>query len=134
MTPIDIRLLRAAALYAQVGMGLGLYMGVSGDHSLFPAHAHINVLGWVTLALYGIVYRIYPEAADSRLAPWHFWLANTGALLLVIGITGIVSGHEQFAPVAGAGAVVSLLGGAVFARILFSRSVRPGTAAEPLRS
>ena len=63
MTPIDIRLLRAAALYAQVGMALGLYMGVSGDHSLFPAHAHINVLGWVTLALYGIVYRIYPDVA-----------------------------------------------------------------------
>ena len=134
MTPIDIRLLRAAALYAQVGMALGLYMGVSGDHSLFPAHAHINVLGWVTLALYGIVYRIYPDAADSRLAPWHFWLANIGALLLVIGITGIVSGHEQFAPVAGSGAVVSILGGAVFVRILSSRDPSTETATELLRS
>jgi len=36
---------RLAAAYFAVGVMLGVAMGASGDHSLFPVHAHINLLG-----------------------------------------------------------------------------------------
>jgi hypothetical protein len=46
-----------AALMALIGMGLGVYMGTVQDFTLAPAHAHLNLLGWVTMAIYGLYYR-----------------------------------------------------------------------------
>src|SRR5437588_12990110 len=39
-----------APVYVLIGMSLGIYMGASEDHSLYPAHAHLNLIGWVTMA------------------------------------------------------------------------------------
>jgi hypothetical protein len=36
-------------------------------------------VGWVSMALYALVYRQYPAAADIRFAIPHFWVANIGA-------------------------------------------------------
>jgi cbb3-type cytochrome oxidase subunit 1 len=120
---IDVLFLRLAALYTLLGMGLGIWMGISGDHGQYPTHAHINLLGWVSFALYGLIYRNVPAAAQSRLAPWHFGAANLGAVLLLTGVYAILSGHPEFEPLAAAGGMVTLLGAALFAVILFSRPI-----------
>ncbi len=109
-----------AVLYLLAGMALGIRMGISGDHSLYGMHAHMNLLGWASFAIYGLVYRAFPKAAASKLAVWHFWLANLGAPLFVIGIAGIALGHEsQFLPIISAGAIISILGALIFAINLF---------------
>jgi hypothetical protein len=36
------------------GMTLGFGMGVTQDFRLAPAHAHMNLLGWVSMFLYGL--------------------------------------------------------------------------------
>ncbi len=123
---IDALFLRLAALYALLGMGLGIWMGISGDHGQYPTHAHINLIGWVSFALYGLIYRNVPAAAQSRLAPWHFGAANLGAVLLLTGVYAILSGHPEFEPLTAAGATVTLLGAALFAVILFSRPIAAG--------
>jgi hypothetical protein len=64
---IDALFLRLAALYAVLGMSLGIWMGISGDHGQYPTHAHINLLGWVSFALYGLIYRNVPAAASPGL-------------------------------------------------------------------
>jgi hypothetical protein len=46
-----------AGLAALSGMILGITMGISQDFTLSPAHAHLNLLGWVTMALYGLYHR-----------------------------------------------------------------------------
>lgn len=46
-----------AALAAMTGMALGIHMGIAQDFTLAPAHAHLNLLGWVTMALYGLYHR-----------------------------------------------------------------------------
>ncbi len=46
-----------AALCGIAGMCLGIWMGVSGDHSLAPTHAHLNLIGWVTMTLFGLYHR-----------------------------------------------------------------------------
>jgi hypothetical protein len=51
---------KAAVLFAIVGVGFGIAMAMSQDHSVAPAHAHINLLGWVSLFLIGIYYRLHP--------------------------------------------------------------------------
>src|SRR5689334_11480576 len=50
------------------GMGFGIFMGVTQDFMLAPAHAHLNLLGFVTMFLSALYYRAFPEAAAMRLA------------------------------------------------------------------
>jgi hypothetical protein len=52
-----------AALMALTGMAMGIHMGAVQDFTLAPAHAHLNLVGWVTMAVYGLYYRSQPGAA-----------------------------------------------------------------------
>ena len=65
---IDRWFLRITVIYALVAMVLGIVMGISEDHAQTPTHAHLNLVGWVSMALYALVYRQYPAAAESRFA------------------------------------------------------------------
>jgi cbb3-type cytochrome oxidase subunit 1 len=117
---IDSLFLRIAVLYAVAGMALGIFMAASQDHSQMPTHAHINLLGWVSMALYAVVYRLWSEAGGSALARWHFWLANLGMLVLTIGVGGIMAGKgEDFEFVATIGALLSLAAMLLFAVIVW---------------
>jgi len=119
---LDGLFLRVAALYALAGLGLGIAMAMSQDHSMTPAHAHINLLGWVTTALYALVYRAWPEAAEGGAAWTHFWLSSLGTLALVIGVCGIYAGYpESFESVAIAGSILTLLAMLLFTAIVFRR-------------
>jgi hypothetical protein len=119
---IDGLFLRTAVIYVLAGMSLGIFMALSNDHSQMPTHAHMNLLGWASMALYAVVYRVWPEAARSPLASWHFWIANLGTLVVVIGVAGIMAGHEQtFGPLAGVGSILSLVGMLLFAVIVYTR-------------
>jgi hypothetical protein len=119
MARIDGLFLRIAVVYMLVGMALGIVMAMSEDHSQMPTHAHINLAGWASMALFAIAYRTWPEAAASRLAWWHFWLANIGTLALVAGVAGIMLGHPGAEPIAAAGSLVMLLSFMLFAAIVF---------------
>jgi cbb3-type cytochrome oxidase subunit 1 len=61
-------------------------MGASEDFQLTPVHAHLNLVGWASLAVFGLVYRAYPKLAERRLALFHFIFSATSAVLLPIGI------------------------------------------------
>jgi cbb3-type cytochrome oxidase subunit 1 len=87
-----------------------------------PTHAHMNLLGWASMTLYAVVYRVWPEAARSPLAAWHFWTANLGTLVAVGAVAGIMAGHEQtFGPIAGIGSILALIGLLLFAVIVYTR-------------
>jgi hypothetical protein len=83
---VDLKFLLLAALMLTMGVGLGIQMGIAHDFLLAPVHAHINLVGWASLALFGIVYRLYPEMAASRMAGLHFILAAPAALMFPVGI------------------------------------------------
>jgi len=57
---------RMAVLYFVAGVSLGIGMGVSGDHKLFGVHAHVNLTGWVSLALIGLIYQHLPELGRKQ--------------------------------------------------------------------
>jgi cbb3-type cytochrome oxidase subunit 1 len=78
--------LLTALVYAMIGMTLGIYMGITGNFAPAPVHAHINLVGWVSLALFGLIHRAYPQLRAQWLAKVQFWVAQAGALLLPIGI------------------------------------------------
>ena len=74
-------------------------MGASENFTLRPVHAHINLLGWATMALAGLVYSIFPQAGASRLGKAHFWLNNLSLPVMVIALAFVVAGQRQLIPV-----------------------------------
>lgn len=71
------------SLYLIAGMFLGMYMGASGEHKLAPVHAHINLVGFTLMTMFGLAYKVIPALAESHLARAHFWLYQTGAVLFL---------------------------------------------------
>jgi hypothetical protein len=85
-----------------------------------PAHAHLNLLGFVTMFLSALYYRAVPEAAASGLARYQAIVSVAGAVVFPIGIACVLlGGHDRFEPVVVAGALTVLLGMALFAVIVF---------------
>jgi cbb3-type cytochrome oxidase subunit 1 len=64
----------------------GLTMGIIHDFRFTSVHAHVNLLGWVSMALFGLIYHFYPNAANSKLAKTQFWLHNIGVPVMLGGI------------------------------------------------
>jgi hypothetical protein len=84
---------RAAVLMALAGMIWGIVMGITEDHSNFSAHAHLNLLGWVSLFLFGTYYHLHPTIDRDRLASVQVWIWVTATLSLVVGIALVSSGR-----------------------------------------
>ena len=89
------RWLLLAVVYFVLGVTLGVYMGGTQKFVLAPVHAHINLLGWVSLTLTGFLYMRFPKAGAHVLAKVHFWLYNLTLPimlgLLVLHLTGTTS-------------------------------------------
>jgi cbb3-type cytochrome oxidase subunit 1 len=121
---MSARLIRIAAVYLAVGVTLGIVMGITHQFSLAPVHAHVNLLGWATLGLMGVVYHVYPAAAQTRLATVHFWIHNLALPVFMVGLGFALTGHEAFLPVAIAAAMTVFVGIIVFVVNIW-RTVRP---------
>jgi len=98
--------LKVAVVYFVIGVGLGIVMGVSGDHTQLPSHADINLLGWVSLALIGLIYRQFPDVANNKLAKVQFWLHNLALPVTMLALVGVLRGNAALDPVAGIGSSV----------------------------
>jgi hypothetical protein len=59
-------LLRIAIVYALAGIAFGIYMSVTGNYALKTTHAHINLVGWVSLAIMGLAYASFPALERRR--------------------------------------------------------------------
>ena len=81
--------IKLAVVYLIVGVAMGIMMGASRDFTLRPVHAHINLLGWATFALAGLIYTVYPRAGLSKLAKIHFWLMNISVPVMMAAL-GII--------------------------------------------
>lgn len=57
-----------AILIAIIGMFWGIAMAISQNHITSPGHAHLNLLGWISLFLMGLYYRVHPDLDISRAA------------------------------------------------------------------
>jgi hypothetical protein len=118
---LGVRLLQIAVVYLVVGMLGGIYMGITHQLQYGPVHAHMNLLGWATLAIAGLAYQVYPELARHWLARWHAWLHNVGLVLMTVGMFGMFSGRMEMFPLAVAGSITAMVGVLLFAVNLCGR-------------
>lgn len=82
MPRVSLAFFTTAALAALCGMVWGTWMGISGDHSTSPAHAHLNLLGFVTLSIMGGLYALPGVRFNTGLAWANFGLSALGAVLM----------------------------------------------------
>ncbi|HSQ98904.1 MAG TPA: hypothetical protein VLM36_03210 [Sphingomicrobium sp.] len=86
MKRVDLYFLLLATVLLVCGAVLGIVMGAREDFQLTPVHAHLNLAGWASLALFGLTYRSYPSLASTPLARYHFIASATASVLLPVGI------------------------------------------------
>lgn len=83
-----------AVLYAIAGMAWGIHMADSGNHVQFPAHAHLNLLGWVGNAIFGTYFAFHPGRFVKN--AWvTFALANIGVLVLIPSLAMLIADGES---------------------------------------
>src|ERR1700761_5583087 len=130
MSRISMAFFSAAVLYALAGMLLGMVMGASNDHTLAPVHAHMNLLGWASLALMGAFYGLAGDLAPAKLAWVNFALSNLGNLITLPLLAMLLRGDPSVVHVMVVGEVMIVLGMLVFAAALVNVARRsPAQAA-----
>lgn len=107
MKGLSLAFLVTAILSAILGMGWGIQMAASHDHLLAPAHAHLNLLGWVGFSVFAFYYHLVPQAAQGLLPRAHFAFSVGGVATLVPGIALAI--RDQGDMLARLGSVLSLV-------------------------
>jgi len=114
MTGIAARFFGSAIVYAILAMSLGLFMGITHDHTQMPTHAHFMLIGWVTFAIFAVFYHLFPAAAARPLAALHFWLAQASFIAMIVGLALMFGGNDDAEPVVAASSIAMLVSMIVF--------------------
>jgi hypothetical protein len=103
------------ALFVLCGMGLGEYMGAAEDFRLTPVHAHINLVGWVTMALYGTFYALTAKTHSRRLAWTNYILGTVSVIVMAPSLSAFVlTQNKSYLAVLIGGELLAMLGMIVF--------------------
>jgi hypothetical protein len=97
---------QAAVVFVLAGMVWGLQMAISGDHVALPAHAHLNLLGFVALFLFSIYYHLHPALDRSRAAAVQVSVWIVGTIVMAIGVGLVHTGHAVGDPFAAIGSLI----------------------------
>jgi cbb3-type cytochrome oxidase subunit 1 len=111
---------KTAIVFLIVGIAVGFQMAISADHTVFPAHAHINLLGWVTSAIFGGYYALNPAKAQQKLAMVHYWVYTFGVVLMAPALYLMLQGNPALEPVVIVGSFIVAAGVLIFAFMVFS--------------
>jgi hypothetical protein len=128
MKGVDRQYLIWALCYAVAGMGLGIYMGESGNHGQFVTHAHIMLVGFVTSLIYAVIYRLWLPAPSRLLATIQFILHQAGSLAMFVSLILLYGGaasEAQIGPVIGPATLAIILG----VVLMLVMVLRPGARA-----
>ncbi len=109
------------AIFALCGMVWGIQMSATNDHSLSPAHGHLNLIGFVAMSVFGTYYALTPRAAAGRLALVHYGMTVATVLVLTPGIVMAITGQGEV--LAKLGSVLGVLSMALFAFVVLRNGV-----------
>ncbi|ARF17603.1 hypothetical protein CSV61_10950 [Sporosarcina sp. P3] len=81
----SLRLIRVAAIFGLIGTVLGSHMAGAGSYAFRPIHAHILLVGWLSVFSWGVFYKIYRVRA-RKLLTLQGWTGIIGAIGLTAGM------------------------------------------------
>jgi len=93
---------------APFGFAFGIWVGINESFDQAHRHAHINLVGWASMVLFGLLYRAFPALAENQLTAVHFALYNLGAVAFLVGIP-LAQAHQTVMLAAG-GSLLVLVG------------------------
>lgn len=108
-------LLRCAVVYALIGILMGIVMAGSGDFLNKGVHVHLNLVGWVSMAVMAMAYQLFPQMADSVWAKVQFWAHNLGLPLMGVGIYAVLHHLRLAEPIVGTGSMIVAVAFVAFA-------------------
>lgn len=126
----------SGALLAGIGLGLVLSSGGLGSADAYRAvrlaHAHLNMLGWIGLAVIGTQFTLWPTVLRTRMVPGLAAAARWAFLLCVSGLATATAGlltQQRGAAMAGLAGYAAGLGTALGPFVATMRRRRPHGAA-----
>jgi hypothetical protein len=119
MPAISHLFFRAAILFLMIGIGVGLAMSITQVHDVVGAHAHVNLLGWVTSAIFGGYYALNPAKAEGLLPRVHFWVYTVGVVIMSGALYMLLKGNAGMEPLVAGGSLLVAAGVLVGAYVIF---------------
>ena len=88
---VATRYTSASIIYFLIGciFGAVMFLFPGNIYSLMPAHAHINLVGFVSMMIFGVSYHMFPRFAERPL--YSVSIAKMQFNLLNVGLIGMVS-------------------------------------------
>jgi hypothetical protein len=111
---------RTAILFLLVGISIGIHMAISQNHNVIGAHAHINLLGWVTSAVFGGYYALNPAKAVGRLPMIQYVVYTVGVMLMVCSLYLLLMGNTALEPLVAVGSIITFAGVLLFAWVVWT--------------
>ncbi len=109
-------------IFLVIGMAFGMWMGMSNNLQFAAAHAHWNVVGFLTSSVYGLTHRAYPRLAESRLT-WPQCIVHVaGVLIFAPGIILAITTRQEIGAIVGG--LLIILAALMFMWIYFTHDHR----------
>jgi len=110
MPRVSAAFFMTGALFLLIGMCWGMAMAMTENFTLAPAHAHLNLLGWVTMSIYGGFYALTQKTMSPRLAWINYGCATLGVGIMIPTLAVfLTSGNQALGPVIGLGGVLNII-------------------------
>ncbi|HSV02276.1 MAG TPA: hypothetical protein VLI41_03640 [Phenylobacterium sp.] len=129
MKRLPLAFFTAGATCVLVGMVWGAVMGSTEDFTLAPAHAHLNLVGWATLALMGGFYQL--SGKSGRLGWINFVLSFGAVVVMIPSLALFLSGDKAADAGVIAGSMLAIAGMATFLTVVVSCWREAGAAETP---
>lgn len=126
MKNIERPFILTGIVFLLIGMSLGLHMGMSQDFTLHPLHAHLNLLGFVLMCLFGVCYHIWPAMKDGPLCKVHYVLHTVVTAVSMTLLYFVLSDGPTYGPTLGPILDITLIGAIIgvliFGYLFFTRA------------
>jgi hypothetical protein len=125
MKNIDRLFVLTGLVFLLVGMAIGLQMSKTQDFALHGLHAHLNLLGFVLMTLFGLCYRAWPKMQEGVLASIHYLLHTLSVATALTLLYFLLSNFDlapKIAPVMNMILMGTYAGVILFAYLFFSRT------------
>lgn len=111
---------RTAILFLIVGIAIGIHMSISQNHNVIGAHAHINLLGWVTSAIFGGYYALNPAKAAGSLPMLQYIVYVVGVAVMGVSLYLLLAGNRAMEPIVAVASIITSAGVLLFAWIVWT--------------
>ena len=105
MEPIIVWYLRMSVFYFVAGALIGVAMLIWPEEAGYyiTVHAHLNLLGFMSMMIYGVGYHILPKFSGRNIyspliVNLQFWFANAGLIGIAVSWPSVIRGLDTSLP------------------------------------